>query len=156
MNIQQKLQMCIDTINEIKDSGYWPFASPAPCSTEVKIKKSINSAEANLQTALYWHEQMFGKTGRNPMECGRSVITEKATDVNAEKQVRVGAKCRWHDPAIADYGSKRKQRLALERVFTIEKIIGTDQEARIAENDIVLISDGHTEAEVPVKELELI
>ena len=42
-------------------SGYWPFSSPAPCSTEVKIKKAVNAAIANLELAITYHESMFGK-----------------------------------------------------------------------------------------------
>lgn len=74
MTVEEKLQQCIDTLTEIKESGYWPFASPAPCSTEVNIKNCINSSIANLQGALAWHHEMFGKTGRNCMEPGRSEI----------------------------------------------------------------------------------
>lgn len=76
MNVEEKLQMCIDTLTEIKQSGYWPFASPAPCSTEVKIKDGFHEALRGLDRALFWHQQMFGKTGRDCMEPGASVIRQ--------------------------------------------------------------------------------
>ena len=74
--VTEKLQQCIDTLEEIAESGYWPFASPAPCSTEVKIKEGIIGALANLEHALYWHKQMFDRVGRNPMECVSTKIEE--------------------------------------------------------------------------------
>lgn len=67
MTIAEKLQGCIDTLNEIKDGGYWPFASPAPSSTEVKLKGAINSGIFNLESALALHQSIFGH-GRNCME----------------------------------------------------------------------------------------
>jgi hypothetical protein len=60
-SIEQRLQECVDTIIEIKGSGYWPFASPHPCSTERNIKKGIYQALQGLETALYFHQTMFGK-----------------------------------------------------------------------------------------------
>lgn len=68
MDTREKLQVCADTLREITESGYWPFASPAPCSTEVKIKENICAAIARVESALFWHDQMFGRTGRNCME----------------------------------------------------------------------------------------
>lgn len=76
MNVTEKLQQCIDTLEEIKKSGYWPFASPAPCSTECRIKDGINDALNGLYRAKANHELMFDKVGRNPMECARSTIME--------------------------------------------------------------------------------
>lgn len=66
--VTEKLQGCIDTLMEIMENGYWPFASPAPSSTEVKIKDGIRGALANLEHALYWHQQMFDRTGRDEMK----------------------------------------------------------------------------------------
>lgn len=68
-NVEQKLQRCMDTLIEITQSGYWPFASPAPCSTEVKIKDGICDAIAGLEKAIFWHREMFGKTGRPSDKC---------------------------------------------------------------------------------------
>lgn len=65
--VEERLQMCLDTLEEISKSGYWPFASPAPCSTEVRIKEGIVGAMANLEHAIYWHQQMFTRLGRDEM-----------------------------------------------------------------------------------------
>ena len=69
---------CLKNLKDITESGYWPFDSPAPCSTEMRIKESINRAIANLETAQVCHEQMFGRTGRDPMRCVAMSITETA------------------------------------------------------------------------------
>ena len=74
--VTQKLQQCIDTLEEIKKSGYTPFASPAPCSTERRIQAGINDALNGLYRAKANHELMFDRTGRNPMECVSSKIVE--------------------------------------------------------------------------------
>ena len=74
--VREKLQQCIDTLEEIKESGYWPFASPAPCSTECRIKDGINDALDGLHRAKANDELMFGRTGRNPMECASPKIIE--------------------------------------------------------------------------------
>lgn len=77
MNVVEKFQQCIDTLEGIKTSGYWPFASPAPCSTEQRIKDGINDALNGLYRAKANHELMFEKTGRNPMKCVSTKIVEK-------------------------------------------------------------------------------
>lgn len=66
----------LETLKGITESGYWPYRSPAPCSTEVKIKKNIDRAIDGLSLALICHKEMFGKTKRDPMACMRSVIEE--------------------------------------------------------------------------------
>lgn len=75
--VKERLQQCIDTLEEIKKSGYWPFASPAPCSTEQRIKDGINDAINGLYRAKANHELMFDRTGRDPMECVSFKIVEK-------------------------------------------------------------------------------
>lgn len=83
MNEKKKLSRpVIETIDEslialreIRQSGYWPFASPAPCSTEKKIKDAISKAIEQLEIARYNHQLLFGK-GRAPMSSGQSVIIE--------------------------------------------------------------------------------
>ena len=60
------MQAALDLLNEIKESGYWPFASPAPCSTERKIKENMNAAIERIDNAIFWHDEMFGK-GRDDM-----------------------------------------------------------------------------------------
>ena len=74
--VTEKLKQCIATLEEITESGYWPFASPAPCSTECKIKDGILGALADLEHALYWHQQMFDKVGRDPMKCVSMQVKE--------------------------------------------------------------------------------
>jgi len=73
--IGQRLQECIYTLEEIKRSGYWPFASPAPCSTECRIKDGINDALNGLYRAKSNHEQMFGK-GRDCMSAPSFTIVQ--------------------------------------------------------------------------------
>ena len=73
-DIGTKIFECLETLRSITTSGYWPYRSPAPCSTEVNIKKNLDRAIDNLSLALSYHEDMFGKTERSPMECGRSVV----------------------------------------------------------------------------------
>lgn len=73
-DIGTKMSECLETLKSITTSGYWPYRSPAPCSTEVNIKKNLDRAIDNLSLALSYHEDMFGKTERDPMECGRSVV----------------------------------------------------------------------------------
>ena len=76
MTTEEKLKQCLDTLIEIKESGYWPFASPAPCSTEVKIKEGIYTAIRGLNQALIWHQNMFSKTGRDDMKAPNFTIVE--------------------------------------------------------------------------------
>lgn len=74
--VKEKLQQCIDTLEDIKKSGYWPFASPAPCSTECRIKDGINDALNGLYRAKSNHELMFDRTGRDSMKCVSMTIKE--------------------------------------------------------------------------------
>ena len=64
--VEEKLQGCIGTLEGIRTSGYWPYASPAPCSTERRIKQGIDHAAANLEYALENHRAMF-RNGADPM-----------------------------------------------------------------------------------------
>lgn len=74
-SVAQQLSSCIDTLYSIRNSGYWPYASPAPCSTEVEIKKNLDKARAGLETALALHKSMFGR-GRDEFSATRTVISE--------------------------------------------------------------------------------
>lgn len=76
MNVGEKLDMCLKTLMEIRESGYWPYASPCPCSTEVRIKESIDKAVNNLECALYWHNEEFGKHNRKEIGATNSEIVE--------------------------------------------------------------------------------
>lgn len=66
----------LEALKGVTESGYWPYRSPAPCSTEVNIKKHLDRAIDNLTLALSYHEDMFGKTKRDPMACMKSIIVE--------------------------------------------------------------------------------
>lgn len=44
----------VKLLTDLANSGYMPFSSPAPCSTEVKLKRCITSAISLLENA-----QMF-------------------------------------------------------------------------------------------------
>lgn len=74
MDTREKLEQAVTILAEIKMSGYWPFASPCPCSTEVKIKDHINAAMTHIENALYWHDQMFTRTGRDEKNAPSSTI----------------------------------------------------------------------------------
>ena len=55
------LESLLAAIKDIKTSGYIPFASPAPSSTEKVISESILEAEAALTRALRCHRQCYGR-----------------------------------------------------------------------------------------------
>lgn len=59
MNIHQKLSLAKGILEDIKNSGYIPFASPAPSSTESQIKKNICEAVTHIENAIYLHESCF-------------------------------------------------------------------------------------------------
>ena len=59
-SVEKRLTDCLQTLRDIAASGYIPFASPAPCSNEVKIKEAILQAVESLGTALYHHKEQFG------------------------------------------------------------------------------------------------
>lgn len=58
-------------------------------------------------------------------------------------KLKVGDYVRWNDPGINDYEPENRQAM-LDREFIIEEING----------EIILISDGYSEAEVTANELE--
>lgn len=57
----EKMRDCRDVLKEIKTSGYIPYASPAPSSTERTIKSELDKAINDLQWAIHFHEQTYGK-----------------------------------------------------------------------------------------------
>lgn len=77
MTIREKMMEARRLLVEVKNSGYWPFASPAPCSTEVKIKDNMNAAIERIGNAIFWHDEMFDKTGRPDNKCVGMEIVEK-------------------------------------------------------------------------------
>ena len=50
----------LDTLIGITRSGYIPYTSPAPCSTEVRIRENLDKAIAHLRVALSEHKLEFG------------------------------------------------------------------------------------------------
>ena len=63
--------------------------------------------------------------------------------------IKIGAKCKWNDPAITDY-PKNKRKEILNRIFTIVGI--SDEE--FDEDTIIEIDDGVSFAEVYPNELK--
>ena len=52
-----------DTLESIRRSGYWPFASPCPCSTEVKLRDAVNKAVGSLRFAAELDRSLYGRGG---------------------------------------------------------------------------------------------
>ena len=74
MNAREKMLEARKLLLEVKESGYWPFASPAPCSTEVKIKDNMNAAIDRIDNAIFGHDQMFTKHDRDDMHSPSATI----------------------------------------------------------------------------------
>ena len=50
-----ELQKMSDTLEYIiRDSGFIPFSSPSPSSTEVKIARAISEASKQIDNAIYY------------------------------------------------------------------------------------------------------
>lgn len=65
----------------------------------------------------------------------------------------VGAKVRWNDPGINDYEPKdREQQANIE--WTVDAIVGSDEDVVTSDCDIILISSEYSEAEAYPSELE--
>lgn len=64
-NIGTTLSDCIAVLEGIAKSGYIPFASPCPSSTEGTIKDSILSAISSLKVALDNHRLCYGHNDTN-------------------------------------------------------------------------------------------
>ena len=65
--------------------------------------------------------------------------------------IKVGAKCKWNDPAITDY-PKNKRKEVLNRVFTIVGI--KSDNGKIDEDTIIEIDDDISFVEVYADELK--
>lgn len=57
-NTYQELQNILQTLSNIRNSGFIPFASPSPSSTEKKLADAITDAANNIEAALYYCEQL--------------------------------------------------------------------------------------------------
>lgn len=69
IDVNKMLYDALGLLETVKHSGYWPFASPNPSSTEARLKKSIESASENIRSALVLDNILFGNTNRPRMEC---------------------------------------------------------------------------------------
>lgn len=56
--VGQTLKRCIEALDDIISSSYIPFASPAPCSTEVIVKENVMIARNALVRAKVAHERL--------------------------------------------------------------------------------------------------
>lgn len=65
----------------------------------------------------------------------------------------VGAKVKWNDPGINDYDPEdREWKANIE--WTVDGIVGADEDTVTSDCDIILISSEYSEAEVYPSELE--
>ena len=58
-SVRQKLSDGIQVLKDITQSGYIPFASPAPSSTEGALKRELNTAIKRLESTLYLHDSLY-------------------------------------------------------------------------------------------------
>lgn len=58
----------LQALNEIRTCGYWPYASPAPCSTEVALRNCLDASIRKLEDAIFLHKQLYHHPGTSPME----------------------------------------------------------------------------------------
>lgn len=56
---EDRLRQASQILEEVKRSGYIPFASPCPSSTEKLIKKHIEDAIMSIETAIIVHKSIF-------------------------------------------------------------------------------------------------
>ncbi|MBR2093300.1 MAG: hypothetical protein IJ904_04555 [Candidatus Methanomethylophilaceae archaeon] len=54
----------IASLKTLRTSGYIPFASPAPSSTEVAVKRALNRAVEQLEFAESLHESLYHDRNR--------------------------------------------------------------------------------------------
>lgn len=60
INVSENLYNALSLLVDIKDSGYIPFSSPSPSSTEEKIKSAINNAIDAISYAWNLHSETYG------------------------------------------------------------------------------------------------
>ena len=58
-SVRQKLSDSIQVLKDITQSGYIPFASPAPSSTEGALKRELNTAIERLESTLFLHDSLY-------------------------------------------------------------------------------------------------
>ena len=72
------VKLAIYILKEVTISGYIPFTSPAPSSTEKEIRDSIRAAIRNLDITLELMETLYGKTTQKKSgPCGSCRYFEK-------------------------------------------------------------------------------
>lgn len=74
--VSAKLEISKELVSSIPDSNYWPFRSPAPCTTECRVKDAIRKAISALGDASGAHHDLYGNGKRNENKSPRSVICE--------------------------------------------------------------------------------
>lgn len=62
LSVGERLNRALDLLRPIPGSGYIPFSSPAPSSTERAIKTNLENAIRSLEKTIAFHEARFGKT----------------------------------------------------------------------------------------------
>lgn len=75
MNAGTKLTLAKELVTSIPKSGYWPFRSPAPCSTECRIKDAVNYAKNALVDAVEAHESLYGNNPKAGNEIPCTVVS---------------------------------------------------------------------------------
>ena len=58
-DIKDTLSGAIDSLTKLKNSGYIPFTSPHPSSSELLIRHCIENALTELGTALALHKTIY-------------------------------------------------------------------------------------------------
>ena len=61
-SVGERLDRALELLRPIPGSGYIPFSSPAPSSTERAIKTNLENAIRSLEKTIAFHEARFGKT----------------------------------------------------------------------------------------------
>lgn len=61
IDVSENLYNALSLLVEIKDSGYIPFSSPSPSSTEENIKSAINNAIDSVSYAWKLHTETYGR-----------------------------------------------------------------------------------------------
>ena len=59
-NVHEKMTSCLQELIDIRTSGYIPYTSPSPSSTELTIKSELNAAINYLEGAIHFHETTYG------------------------------------------------------------------------------------------------
>lgn len=58
------IRQAISSLKALRTSGYVPYASPAPCTTEVVLKRELDAAIFRLDNAEAVHESLYHDRNR--------------------------------------------------------------------------------------------